>query len=94
MVRVIINVNAKNCKRRFRILRKKIKINNNDSEYVLNANCFLWKVDIMHYTFLVVEYLFEMCIIIIYFHSVEPIYIIISQLRLRLSGLLQVLYYW
>ena len=46
----------------------------------------------MHYTFLVVEYFFEMCIIIIYFHYVEPIYIIIS--RLRLGGLLQVLCYW
>ena len=40
--------------------------------------------------FLVVEYFYEMCIIIIYFHYVGPIYIIIS--RLRLGGLRRVLW--
>ena len=42
--------------------------------------------------FLVVEYFFEMCIIIIYFHSAGPIYIIIS--RLRLGGLWRVLWWF
>ena len=41
--------------------------------------------------FLVVEYFYEMCIIIIYFHSIGPIYIIISWLRL--GGLRRVLWW-